>query len=74
MIDRFGFGPHSQVIELASNDFGYLLQWFVKAGVPSLGIEPAANVAAAAEAKGVRGANTVANISGVRNGGPLWRR
>ena len=52
MIDRFGFGPQSQVIELASND-GYLLQWFVKAGVPSLGIEPAANVAAAAEEKGV---------------------
>ena len=52
MIDRFGFGPHSHVIELASND-GYLLQWFVKAGVPSLGIEPAANVAAAAEEKGV---------------------
>ena len=52
MIDRFGFGPSSQVIELASND-GYLLQWFVKAGVPALGIEPAANVAAAAEELGV---------------------
>jgi SAM-dependent methyltransferase len=52
MINRFGFGPHSQVIELGSND-GYLLQWFVKAGLPSLGIEPAANVAAAAEEKGV---------------------
>jgi hypothetical protein len=52
MIDRFGYGPHSQVIELASND-GYLLQWFVKAGIPALGIEPAANVAAAAEDVGV---------------------
>ena len=52
MIDRFGFGPQSQIVELASND-GYLLQWFVKAGVPSLGIEPAANVAAAAEDQGV---------------------
>ncbi len=52
MISRFGLGPGSQVIEVASND-GYLLQWFVKAGVPALGIEPAANVAAAAEAKGV---------------------
>jgi SAM-dependent methyltransferase len=52
MIDRFGLGPDSQVIELASND-GYLLQWFVKAGVPALGIEPAANVAAVAEEKGV---------------------
>ena len=52
MIDRFGIGTHSHVVELASND-GYLLQWFVKAGVPSLGIEPAANVAAAAEERGV---------------------
>jgi C-methyltransferase C-terminal domain/Putative zinc binding domain/Methyltransferase domain len=52
MIDRFGFGPESHVVELASND-GYLLQWFVKAGVPALGIEPAANVAAAAEERGV---------------------
>jgi SAM-dependent methyltransferase len=49
---RFGIGPASSVIELASND-GYLLQWFAKAGVPSLGIEPAANVAAAAKEKGV---------------------
>ena len=53
MIDRFGFGAHSHVIELASND-GYLLQWFVKAGVPVLGIDPTANTAAAAEKKGVR--------------------
>ena len=52
MIDRFGLGPQSHVVELASND-GYLLQWFVKAGVPALGIEPAANVAAAAEERGV---------------------
>jgi hypothetical protein len=48
MIDRLDLGSTSQVVELASND-GYLLQWFVKAGIPSLGIEPAANVAAAAE-------------------------
>jgi hypothetical protein len=52
MIDRFGYDADSQVIELASND-GYLLQWFVKAGVPAVGIEPAANVAAAAEERGV---------------------
>jgi SAM-dependent methyltransferase len=52
MIDRFEFNEKSNVIELASND-GYLLQWFVKAGVPVLGIEPAANVAAAAEERGV---------------------
>jgi hypothetical protein len=49
---RFGLDGNSHVVELASND-GYLLQWFVEAGVPVLGIEPAANVAEAAEAKGV---------------------
>jgi len=49
---RFGIDGNSHVVELASND-GYLLQWFVEAGVPVLGIEPAANVAEAAEAKGV---------------------
>src|SRR5262249_26533706 len=43
---------HSQVVELASND-GYLLQHFVNKGVPALGIEPAANVAAVAIRKGV---------------------
>lgn len=49
---RFGLDASSLVIELASND-GYLLQYFVEKGVPVLGIEPAANVAAAAERKGV---------------------
>src|SRR5438046_2568307 len=50
--DRLGLGPHSLVVELASND-GYLLQYFVKRGIPALGIEPAANVAKAAAARGV---------------------
>ncbi len=50
---RLALGPQSLVVELASND-GYLLQHFLPKGVPVLGIEPAANVAAAAEAKGVR--------------------
>jgi hypothetical protein len=40
-------------VEIASND-GYLLQHFVAAGIPVLGIEPAANVAAAAIARGIR--------------------
>src|SRR6185295_4928917 len=48
-----GLGPRSRVIEIASND-GYLLQYFARRGVPVLGIEPAANVARVAEAKGVR--------------------
>ena len=52
MTERFALGPESRVIEIASND-GYLLQHFVKKGIPVLGIEPAANVAAAAEEKGV---------------------
>ncbi|MFO1189513.1 MAG: class I SAM-dependent methyltransferase [Alphaproteobacteria bacterium] len=51
-IRRFGLGRDSKVLEVASND-GYLLQHFVKAGVPVLGIEPAANVAAVAEERGV---------------------
>lgn len=50
--DRFGLGADDLVIEIASND-GYLLQYFVEKGVPVLGIEPAANVAAEAEKKGV---------------------
>jgi 2-polyprenyl-3-methyl-5-hydroxy-6-metoxy-1,4-benzoquinol methylase len=49
---RLGLTRESKVIELASND-GYLLQYFVKAGIPVLGVEPAANVAAAAQARGV---------------------
>jgi hypothetical protein len=52
MTQRLGLGPSHSVIELASND-GYLLQWFVKSGIPVLGIEPAANVAVAAEERGV---------------------
>jgi SAM-dependent methyltransferase len=49
---RFGLDEHSFVAEVASND-GYLLQYFVRQGVPVLGIEPAANVAATAIKKGV---------------------
>lgn len=52
MTNRLGLGPQSLVIEVASND-GYLLRNFVAAGVPCLGIEPAANVAATARAAGV---------------------
>ncbi len=52
MVARFGLGPGSLVIEVASND-GYLLQNFVAAGIPCLGIEPAANIAAVAQAADV---------------------
>ena len=50
--ERFGLGPQSQVIEIASND-GYLLQYFVQKQIPVLGIEPAENVAQAAIEKGI---------------------
>jgi C-methyltransferase C-terminal domain/Putative zinc binding domain/Methyltransferase domain len=52
MSERLGLGAKSRVIELGSND-GYLLQYFVKKGIPVLGIEPAINVAAAARERGV---------------------
>lgn len=52
MVARFGLNADSKVVEAASND-GYLLQHFVQAGVPVLGVEPSASVAAAARAKGV---------------------
>lgn len=52
MIDRLKLGPHSRVVELASND-GYLLQYFVQRRIPCLGIEPTSNTAAAARQKGV---------------------
>ena len=46
-----GSGEPSLVVEIASND-GYLLQYFATHGVPVLGIEPAANVAAARDRAG----------------------
>jgi SAM-dependent methyltransferase len=52
MIPRLGLNGESSVIEAASND-GYLLQYFVKQGIPVLGIEPAANVAKDAVKRGV---------------------
>jgi SAM-dependent methyltransferase len=52
MRERLQLGPHSLVVEVASND-GYLLQYFREQSVPVLGIEPAANVAVEAEKRGV---------------------
>ncbi len=50
--ERLGLNENSFVVEIASND-GYLLQHFLPKGIPILGIEPAANVAETAIAKGV---------------------
>jgi len=50
MRERLSLGAQSFVVEIASND-GYLLRNFVAAGIPCLGVEPAANVAASAVAR-----------------------
>ena len=52
VISRFKLDGNKNVIEIASND-GYLLKYFKEANIPVLGIEPAVNVAQAAEASGV---------------------
>ena len=53
MAARLGLTSDSLVTEVASND-GYLLQHFVAAGIPVLGVEPAGNVAESARARGIR--------------------
>lgn len=53
LVGERSLGAGSLVIELASND-GYLLQHYVGAGVPVLGIEPAANIARVANERGIR--------------------
>jgi len=60
--ERFSLDRSSKVVEVASND-GYLLQFFQARGIPTLGVEPAANVAAAAQERGIR---TVVDFFGER--------
>lgn len=50
--ERFRLGAKSLIVEIASND-GYLLQHALAKGIPCIGVEPAMNVAEAAEVKGV---------------------
>jgi len=69
MVERLRLDSGSLVTEVASND-GYLLQHFAAAGIPVLGVEPAANVAEVARAKGIPtevqflGADTGREIAG----------
>jgi len=49
---RLQLDSRSLVVEVASND-GHLLSEFARAGIPVLGIEPAANVARVAQERGV---------------------
>jgi hypothetical protein len=60
IVETRNLGAYSLAAEVASND-GYLLQYYMAAGVPVLGIEPAANIATVANEKGIR---TVAKFFG----------
>ena len=68
-VERFRLERSSRIVELASND-GYLLQFFVERGIEVLGIDPAENVAKAAEARGVR---TLTRFFGQELAGELAR-
>jgi SAM-dependent methyltransferase len=52
LIDRLGLDAQSLVVEIASND-GYMLRNFTERGIPVLGIDPAKDPAAAANAAGI---------------------
>lgn len=52
LIERHSLGEQSLVVEPASND-GYLLQHFVSAGVPVLGVDPARGPATRARELGI---------------------
>jgi SAM-dependent methyltransferase len=52
LIQQRNLTAESLAVEIASND-GYLLQYYAQAGVPVLGIEPARNIAAVANGKGI---------------------
>jgi SAM-dependent methyltransferase len=67
MTSQLALTRGSLVTEVASND-GYLLQHFNTAGIPVLGVEPAANVAEAARAKGIR---TVVRFLGADSGAEI---
>ena len=56
VIEQIGAGPRDLVVEIASND-GSLLRCFGPYGVRTLGVEPAANIAAIARAAGIETVN-----------------
>ena len=70
MIGRLDLTADSLVTEVASND-GYLLQHFRAVGIPVLGVEPAANVAEAARARGIP---TEVEFLGAETGPEITRR
>ncbi len=58
IIEKLKLDSKNFVVEIASND-GYLLQNFLDRDIPVLGIEPADNVAAVAQGKGI---NTIVDF------------
>ena len=52
IVERFGLGEDSHVVEVAAND-GYLLQYVKIRGIPCTGVEPTASTATAARKKGI---------------------
>ncbi len=67
VVSTRGLDEQSLAAEVASND-GYLLQYYRAAGVPVLGVEPAANIAQVAEERGIR---TVVDFFGEALAGSL---
>ena len=53
---RFNLDKNSLIFEVASND-GYLLKFFKENEIPTLGIEPATNIAKIAEKNGIKTIN-----------------
>jgi SAM-dependent methyltransferase len=60
VVDLLDLGPNDLVVEIASND-GSLLQQLKHAGVRTLGVEPATNIAAMASARGIETVNQFFN-------------
>lgn len=52
VVARFNLHPGMLAVEIASND-GYLLQFYQRRGIETLGIEPAVKIAAAARQRGI---------------------
>jgi len=67
MIAERGLGPASTIVEVGSND-GALSAAFARAGVRAIGVDPAANAAGIAAAKGVE---TVVGFFGAELAGEL---